>query len=188
MSLRRGQVGPGQLLKAMEAMTDKPLTLELSPAPLPKSEADADAELDAKLHPWAPDHPAPLPKSEGAAQAWFETADKLAAQNAALSAAHAKLEKECASLRRLRELDAEEYGQDRAEIAKLVEEVERLEKTNLAQSLQVVEKLGEFEALRAENERLRKAVEQNYSIKNLEIKRLREALEKIAEGSWNKGD
>jgi hypothetical protein len=48
MSLRRGQVGPGQLLKAMEAMTDKPLTLELSPAPLPKSEADADAELDAK--------------------------------------------------------------------------------------------------------------------------------------------
>jgi valyl-tRNA synthetase len=172
MSLRRGQVGPGQLLKAMEAMTDKPLTLELSPAP--------------------------LPKSEGAAQAWFETADKLAAQNAALSAAHAKLEKECASLRRLRELDAEESGQDRAEIAKLVEEVERLEKTNLAQSLQVVEKLGEFEALRAENERLRKAVEQNYSIKNLEIKRLvegkigndllREALEKIAEGSWNKGD
>jgi hypothetical protein len=75
---------------------------------------------------------------------------------------------------------ANEQDALRAENAKLVEEVERLKIADTCLRFNHRDDLAELKSLRAENEKLKRAVEQNYSIKNLEIKRLREALGHIA--------
>jgi chromosome segregation ATPase len=68
----------------------------------------------------------------------------------------------------------------RGEIERLTDTGSRFAQANAALQDANEDLRSEVHELRAENERLKRAVEQNYSIKNLEIKRLREALGHIA--------